>query len=65
MVQPSITGMRQTLRHIAKHVAPNLLGGHYPDRSPGDRLDIGGDALLDPVMPILDGREAEMNHFMG
>jgi hypothetical protein len=64
VVESEISRLRQSLRHTSCHFTPNLLGAQYPDGSPRNWLDVGGDALFDPMMTILDRRKAEMNHFV-
>ncbi len=65
MVEAAIAIRRQALAHAVQHVRPDTLRAQLPGLHPGDGLDVGGDALFQPVAVFRNRRHRQMHHLMG
>src|SRR5277367_5239131 len=65
MVETTVARPRLTLWHVAHNVRPNSLRAETPGLGRRDRLHIGGEALLDPM--VLPGHRGKSHvyKFMG
>jgi hypothetical protein len=65
MVETTVARSGLTLWHVAHHLRPNSLRAETPDLGTRDRLHIGGEALLDPM--VLPGHRGKSHvyKFMG
>jgi hypothetical protein len=65
MVETTVARSGLTLWHVAHHVRPNPLRAETPGLGTRDRLHIGGEALLDPL--VLPGHRGKSHvyKFMG
>src|SRR5260370_25060582 len=63
VIESAISRLRETLRHVPNQVKPHLLHFEMSCLNPSDRLDIGGNALFDPVVLVVDGGKSPGNPF--
>src|SRR5260370_11151329 len=64
VIESAISRLRETLRHVPNQVKPHLLHFEMSCLNPSDRLDIGGHALFDSLVLVVDGGKSQVNHFV-
>jgi hypothetical protein len=65
VIQPLVAGSGQPLRHSIHDLAPYALGCQSSNLGSGNRLNVGRYSFFDPMMALLYGGKAEMNHLVG
>src|SRR5579884_654768 len=63
-IQPAVVGIRLPLGHILHKLLPDFGWRKLSHLCAGDRLNIGGKSLFDPMMVSFHRRKGEMNHLV-
>src|SRR5262245_30205268 len=63
-VEPAIALFRLALRKLLDEIAPNALRSKIPSAGARNRLEVSGQALFEPMMPLREVGQSEVDHLM-
>ena len=65
VIEAIVARLRQAFGQTFHQIVPYTLRLEISCLDPRNRLDVGGEALLYPMMLFGNGRKSQMDHFMG